>query len=73
MPRFTCYFDGVDLAENGRDQRLAADNPTSRLEGIHPDHQAPLAVALVAPVEDRPVVRFLAAEREWEDGPVRVQ
>ena len=51
--RFACHFDRVDLAEDRRDQRLAADQSRRPARTASTQTTRPaLAVALVAPVAD---------------------
>src|SRR5262245_46600041 len=61
------HFDRIDLAENSGDERLAADHTAGRFERFDPYCESALAVTLIAPVADRPVVRVFASVGERED------
>ena len=75
-------IQGIDLAQNQVGEKLSA-NDLSLLFYFHAlcceimsDDQAPLAVALIAPVRQSPAARFLSrlvSETQRKDGPVRVQ
>src|SRR4029077_19719460 len=68
------HLQSVDLAEDQVSEQFAVVMARVMVEEVVPDDQAGLAVALVAPVGERPVVGAAGvAEAQWVNSPVAVE